>query len=331
VERNAVLCRNPESAAPMTTDIVIDRTWPTITKALRNQEGRTIAAIAFMTKPLLSLRNGDILVCDSSRYRVASGDTDPKVLLAYLRKGVRIWHHPNLHAKAIVRGRTAIVGSANSSNASSSGQLSELVAIFNDRSAVAATRDRIEALVRRGVPRDPVTLEDLVPFYRPAKRLGGPQKSPKSRTQRLKARAWCIGTHNDDEHPSLEVARRRGTPKAAKSAKGLLGARWSRTYKVDDDVSWNASSAKQFLRGDLMFDVLEKRFLRPPGTIVHVEPATHHSDAVLFICRERRQRSRGLKNVRKQVDQKIFMILKRANMRQLTAVQLDNINQIFSD
>jgi hypothetical protein len=176
-----------------------------------------------------------------------------------------------------------------------------------------------------------VTMEGLVPFYRPAKGFGGRQKSSKSRTARPKARAWCIGTHYIDEHPSLEVARQRGTPKAEKSAKGLLGSRWSRTYKIDDDVSWTASTAKQFLLGDLMFDILEKRTLRPPGTIVHVEPATRHSDAVLFICRERRLRSRNLKKVRKQVDRKTFAMMKKANMRQLTAVQLDSVNQVFAD
>lgn len=315
----------------MTTHIVIDRPWPTIIKALRKQDGRAIAAVAYVTKRLLPLRRGDVLVCDASRYSVTSGATDPRVLLAYLRAGVRLWHHPNLHAKAVVRGRVAVVGSANSSNASSSGQLSELVAIFNDRPAVAATRDRVEALVRRAISLDPVTLKRLVPLYRPAKGLGGRRNAPASRNARPKARAWCIGTHYVDEHPSLEVARQRGTAKAEKSAKGILGLRWTRTYKIDDDVSWTAATAKQFMLGDYMFDVLERSTLRPPGTLVHIEPTTRHSDAVLFICRERRLRSRTLKNVRKQVDRKTFSMLKKANMRQLTSAQLDNVNQIFSD
>jgi len=75
-------------------------------------------------------------VCDASEGMVKTGQTDPKVLLAYLRKGVNVRSHSGLHAKAIVRGRVAIVGSANSSNTSANGQLSELVAILRDRPAI---------------------------------------------------------------------------------------------------------------------------------------------------------------------------------------------------
>jgi hypothetical protein len=81
--------------------------------------------------------------------------------------------------------------------------------------------------------------------------------------------------------------------------------------------------------GDYIFDVLEKKTLRPPGVLVHVESSNSRHGSVLFICRERNLRSRSMKNVRRQVDQKTFRLLRKANMRQLGTEQLDRVNQIF--
>jgi len=269
-----------------------------------------------------------MLVCDASESMVKAGQTDPKVLLAYLRKGANISSHSGLHAKAIVRGRVAIVGSANSSNTSAGGQLSELVAILRDRPAVSATRQRIETLARRSMTLDPITLERLARMFRPARNDLRPGRRARKRTP-MKTRAWCIGTHFKDEHPTIEKARRRGTSKAEKSAESLLGKRWHNTHRIDDDVSWPPGSVKEFELGDNIFDVLENKILRPPGVLAHIEPSDGRHGSILFICRDRKLHSRQMKKVRRQVDRKTFGLLRRANMRQLTQWQLDAVNQIF--
>jgi hypothetical protein len=81
--------------------------------------------------------------------------------------------------------------------------------------------------------------------------------------------------------------------------------------------------------GDNIFDILEKKTLRPPGVLVHVEPSKRRHGSVLFICRETKLRSRRMKHVRTQVDRKTFSLLRKASMRQLSAEHLDKINQIF--
>ena len=78
----------------MTAEIIIDEPWPRILRTIRQQEGKTVAAIAYVTKHLLELHRGDTLVCDASDGMVKAGQIDPKVLLAYLRKGVSVWSHP---------------------------------------------------------------------------------------------------------------------------------------------------------------------------------------------------------------------------------------------
>jgi hypothetical protein len=314
----------------MAAEVVTDDPWATILRVVGNEKGRTIAAIAYVTKGLLKLRRDDFLVCDASEGSVKSGNTDPKVLLQYLKKGVRIWNHPGLHAKTIFRGRIAVVGSANSSSASADGQLTELVAVLRDRSTVMAVRQRIEALSRRSISLDPISIERLVPLYKPAKRLRTRRKSARALEQ-VKSRAWCIGTHYANERPSVETARERGSPKAHRSTLKLLGKHWTKNYRVDGDLSWSGRSVDRLDLGDNIFDILERKTLRPPGTLVHIEPIKGAKGAVLFICRDRNRRSRSLKSIRKRVEPAIFKLIKNAGMRQLTLTQLDSVNEVFAD
>jgi len=313
----------------MEIEVVIGEPWQHITRAIGGQDGRTIAAIAYVTKRLLNLCRGDILVCDASVLAVKAGQTDPKVLLAYLRRGVSVWSHPDLHAKAVVRGRVAVVGSANSSNASADGHLAELVAILRRRPAVAATRERIEMLARRSTALDPITLGRLSRLFKPGREFRPMRGQRRGNRLQSKARAWCVGTHHVYEHEELEKARQRGTPRAERSAQCLLGKQWRGRYRIDDDVSWSGSTSGRFELGDQIFDVLEGKTLRPPGVLVHKEPSNGRHGSVLYICRERTHHSRRMKRVRTQVDQKTYRMLKKADMRQLSPEQLDRINQIF--
>jgi hypothetical protein len=86
---------------------------------------------------------------------------------------------------------------------------------------------------------------------------------------------------------------------------------------------------KAFELGDNIFDVFERKTLRPPGVLVHVERSDGGRGSVLFVCRERKLHNRQMKNVRRQVDRKTFSLLRRVTMRQLTPQQLDGVNQIF--
>jgi hypothetical protein len=314
----------------MDLEVFIDEPWQHIIRALRRQEGRTVAAIAYVTKRLLDLRRGDILVCDASEHSVGLGQTDPKVLLGYLKKGVSIWSQPGLHAKAIARGQVAVVGSANSSNASADGNLMEFVAMVSRRSAAAAVRERIETIARRSISLDPVTLGRLAKKFRPSKEFRPVRRRYAGKKSETKSRAWCIGTDYIDEHPDIERARQRGTKLATKTAQSLLGKRWRQSYTIDDDLSWSSQQAGRFELGDNIFEVLENKTLKPPGILVHFEPSETRHRSVLFICRDKRLRARRLKNLQGRMGQAMVRLLRRADMRQLSAEELDRMNQIFS-
>ena len=221
------------------------------------------------------------------------GRTDPEVLLAYLRKGVSVWSQPGLHAKAIARGQVAVVGSANSSNASADGYLAELVAILRRRPAVAATRDRIEVITRIRSALDPVTLSRLSRLFKPGREFQSMRKRAVGERTRTKARAWCIGTHYTDEHADVEKAR---STRCAASRRNRLSSSWAidgaERIGSDDDISWSGSTAGKFELGDQIFEVIEEKTLKPPGVLVHKEASNSRHGFVLFICRGSRNCAR---------------------------------------
>jgi hypothetical protein len=65
--------------------------------------------------------------------------------------------------------------------------------------------------------------------------------------------------------------------------------------------------------------------------LVHVEATEEGTGAVLFICREKKLRSRNLKSIRKRIEPQIFKMMKKAGMRQLNLSQLDRVNEIFGN
>lgn len=61
----------------------------------------------------LPLDRGDTLVCDASDAVARAGSTRKDALAELIVRGVSVWSRPGLHAKVVVAGKRAIVGSAN--------------------------------------------------------------------------------------------------------------------------------------------------------------------------------------------------------------------------
>lgn len=92
---------------------------PRVAAALPKR-GPTVAAIAYVTQDHLGLGREDALAVNVSTAAVRSGATDPTLLLELLARDVIIVNQPTLHAKAIRRGKTVAIGSANLSGRTSS-------------------------------------------------------------------------------------------------------------------------------------------------------------------------------------------------------------------
>lgn len=102
-----------------------------------NKAPRRFAAVAYVSSTArLNFRKGDVLICDASDRAIKSAETSAKVLRSLMRKGVDLYSMSDLHAKVVLFGKTALVGSCNLS-ISSAEELTEL-AILTDRKQLVA-------------------------------------------------------------------------------------------------------------------------------------------------------------------------------------------------
>jgi len=87
------------------------RLWQQVAKV--RGDGPVIAAVAYANEDHLQLRAKDILICDASDSRIATGATTYALLSALAKRKVQLWHLDGLHAKVVRLSRHAVVGSAN--------------------------------------------------------------------------------------------------------------------------------------------------------------------------------------------------------------------------
>lgn len=132
--------------------VVSDSVWTELKKL--GHKKRKFAAIAYVTSDRdLKFGRNDVLVCDASDAAIQSGQTSVAVLRAAVRRGAVVRSAPGLHAKVLVLGRVAVVGSANMS-VSSASDLIEAALITDDVRAVAGVRVFVEELIATGDPVD---------------------------------------------------------------------------------------------------------------------------------------------------------------------------------
>jgi len=127
------------------------------------KRGTTVAAVAYVTRDHLSLGHGDALAVNASASAVRSGATDPKLLLELQERDVIVVNQPMLHAKAVVRGGTVAIGSANLSERTSA--LQELMWVTKDPTLVRRTSAWLQRLLVPA-PMERQELEGLIPLYR---------------------------------------------------------------------------------------------------------------------------------------------------------------------
>lgn len=148
--------------------------WAEIGSKCRSTK-RHLAAIAYLgndAQHRLPLVKGDLLVVNGSDRSFQAGAVDPAGLEAYVAAGVEVVSSPTLHAKVLVLGNTAFVGSANNSQASES-ILIEAVLCSPDAEIVRAAREFIHDVAANGEAVDEEFLIRARKLWRPPKGGGG--------------------------------------------------------------------------------------------------------------------------------------------------------------
>jgi hypothetical protein len=76
--------------------------WSNIRSKARKAKRRRLA-IAYVTKDLIGLKKGDLLVVDASIHAIRFGETSAKLLHTLCKRGVDIYSCPDLHAMSCTR------------------------------------------------------------------------------------------------------------------------------------------------------------------------------------------------------------------------------------
>lgn len=151
--------------------LLLNDLWPTITTLARKSKNNHIA-VAYLgqgANELLPLRRGNSLVIDMSEGTVKNGQTDPKEVEKYLKKGVSVYTCQNLHAKAYIFDKTLIIASANVSRRSKT-SLVESGLLCRSKEAVARACNWIRRLHFKPVTQKYV--EHCKELYRPPRVFG---------------------------------------------------------------------------------------------------------------------------------------------------------------
>src|SRR5688572_25554196 len=127
--------------------IFTNNSWSKISAQIPKNTPK-FAAVAYVSKGSpLKFGEGDVLVCDASTSAIKNGNTDARTLLTFKKNGAQIFSCANLHAKVIVCGKYAIIGSSNLSK-SSDENLLEATLITNRRQIRAQVLSLIHSLIR---------------------------------------------------------------------------------------------------------------------------------------------------------------------------------------
>ncbi|WP_072689829.1 phospholipase D family protein [Rhodococcus marinonascens] len=161
------------------SDVLGDRTarviagrsiWDELTPLLAPYSTSITAAVAYVgsgASTILGLQRGSAIIVDADRKTVRSGSTDPRVLLDWVKAGVKVYSLKGLHAKMILAEAVgaehdafAVIGSANLSQSSAT-RLFESVALA-DGECLEEVRIALIKLNREATPLKQAALENLI-------------------------------------------------------------------------------------------------------------------------------------------------------------------------
>ncbi len=240
--------------------------WREVAKRAKRADTRQVA-IAYVTQDFVGLRKGDTLIVDASRFAIASNETSASLLQKLHRAGVAVYDCPSLHAKLLLLGSVAVVGSANMSSSSAHG-LVEAAVLSDEASVVSAVASLIEQLRRksrrlRADDLDALCRIEVIRRGRPP--VGGSRRAPK--VKRLGNQVWMVGVRELVRDPNPREQ------KAIDSAHAKLKDH----FDDDDEPAWIRWSGRgHFVRdsraGDSLITIWRSAGAKRPSKVFRAIP-----------------------------------------------------------
>jgi hypothetical protein len=192
-----------------------DGLWKELRHISKQRKRRLLVAVPYIgsnTRNLLYLRSGDVLVVALTVANAKNGSVCPKEIARLQKKGVQVFLAPDLHAKVMLCGSKAVVGSANLSQTSFKYR-DEAALMTTDAGIVKNVREWFES--RMSEPVTPEWLSICDKAWNPPKSNGNRPMGKKIVRQRMGRAVWLVGLAPLDAVPKDEVAlQERGEAEA---------------------------------------------------------------------------------------------------------------------
>ena len=196
-----------------------------------NAAKRRLVAVAYVSSERhLKLRRNDVLVCDASERAIKMGETSARILQSLFRRGVEVRSRPDLHAKVVVLGRHALIGSCNLS-ASSEEYLTELAVLTDRKQIVAQATAFIHGLRETSEEIDEIFLRRILKIkVRPARASG---RKRQGKTSGFGNKVWLVSVRQladyrfPVEQPFVEKAEKKASTLVADKDSTVSWIRWT--------------------------------------------------------------------------------------------------------
>jgi hypothetical protein len=182
---------------------------------------------------------------------------------------VQLYDCADLHAKILLLGNVAIIGSGNMSS-SSERRMVEAALISDHGSVVAGVASLIEQLVKQSLQLDKEKIAQLckIKVIRRGGRTGAVSKRRKTRISKLGNQTWIVGVRELRQDPKPQ--EQRLIDRATRSLQEQLGA-------SDDDFSsikWHVRGrfTRECRTGDLLIQVWRSAKAKRPSEVLKAVP-----------------------------------------------------------
>jgi len=216
-----------------------------------------------------------VLVVNMGKDAVERGLTSPYAVEKFLKNGVRVYTKDNLHAKVVVLGDRAIVGSMNASRNSAS-VLTEAAIETTEAKAVRACRRFVLSLC--GDPVNPDYIQKMKELYRP------PKSEVKAKEQHVGISnhgcVWAVRVEHLEYDREDRMAQSRGMPIAESELSS------EHRFEIDEFCFTGARFLNSVARADLVLQICSKDGdleLYPPSRVIHVETYVKQDDSIWAI------------------------------------------------
>ena len=214
--------------------LLTDGLWKAIKRVARDRGSHWVAVpyVSQGASRRLPLRRGDVLITRFDDRTIASGQTDPREILRYVRGGVEVHNCIELHAKVYVSALRAVVASANLSRNSET-WLKEAGTESSEPMFLLAARSFVESL--RGEAIGIASARKKISLYRPPLGEGGTRH-----TKPVGAALWIVnveleGKVSGEHKAATQLAKQMASSKL-KDAKRfeLTTIRYSADWPVKE-------------------------------------------------------------------------------------------------